>query len=138
MKQASWERKPPSFSSWQQQIMWPKSFRNCKWILKTKSMIANNNFKKLQYVRPWDTCFLENGKTRVAQNLCNLTYLIRQRQKQKKTCSWRFSRNRFVYLNFFRTLFKNVHCQGSSSVRLCISRPLYFEFYSVFQFLLKI
>ena len=29
-------------------------------------------------LRPWNARFLGNGKTRVAQNLCNLSYLIRQ------------------------------------------------------------
>ena len=36
-------------------------------------------------VRPWDARFLGYGKTHVAQNLCNLSYLIRQSQKHQKT-----------------------------------------------------
>ena len=36
-------------------------------------------------VRPWDARFLGNQKTRVAQNSCNLSYLIRQRQGHQKT-----------------------------------------------------
>ena len=36
-------------------------------------------------VRPWDARFLGTGKTCVAQNLCNLSYLIRQRQEIQKT-----------------------------------------------------
>ena len=36
-------------------------------------------------VRPWDARFWGNGKTRVAQNSCNLTYLIKQRQEHQKT-----------------------------------------------------
>ena len=36
-------------------------------------------------VRPWDARFLGNGKTCVARNSCNLSYLIRQRQDHQKT-----------------------------------------------------
>ena len=35
-------------------------------------------------VRPSDARFLGNGNTGVAQNSCNLSYLIGQRQKHKK------------------------------------------------------
>ena len=35
-------------------------------------------------VRPWDARFLGNGKTCVAQNLCNLSYLIRGRKNYQK------------------------------------------------------
>ena len=35
-------------------------------------------------VRHWDEFFGGNGKTRVAQNSCNLSYLIRQRQEHQK------------------------------------------------------
>ena len=59
----------------------------------------------------------------VAQNSCNLSYLIRQRQEHQKMCSLRFSLHKFVHIKFFWTLFKNVHCQGSCSLRWCISRP---------------
>ena len=41
----------------------------------------------------------------------------------KKPCSLWFSLHKFVHLNFFWTLFKNVHCQGPCSLRPCISRP---------------
>ena len=36
-------------------------------------------------VSPWDAHFWGNGKTLVAQNLCNLSYLIRQRQEHQIT-----------------------------------------------------
>ena len=52
-----------------------------------------------------------------------LTYVIRQRQDHQKTFSLRFSLHKFVYLKFFWTLFKNVHCQGPCNLRPCISRP---------------
>ena len=45
--------------------------------------------------------FWGNGKTHVAQNSCNLSYLIRQRQEHKKLCSLRFSLHEFVHLKFF-------------------------------------
>ena len=38
----------------------------------------------LQYLRPWDARFWGNGKSRVAQNSCNLRYLIRRRQEHHK------------------------------------------------------
>ena len=44
--------------------------------------------------------FLGIGKTCVAQKLCNLSYLIRQRHEHKKTCSLWFSLHTFVHLNF--------------------------------------
>ena len=68
--------------------------------------------------------FLGNRKTCLAQNLCNLSYLISQRQEhQKKMCSLMFSLHRFVHHKCFWTLFKNVHCQGRCSLRPCILRP---------------
>ena len=40
---------------------------------------------KKSTVGPWDARFLGNGKTCEAQNSCNLSHLIKQRQKHQKT-----------------------------------------------------
>jgi hypothetical protein len=49
------------------------------------TLVYKFNFQLLSFtVRPWDARFLWNGKTRVAQNSCNLSYLIRQRQENQK------------------------------------------------------
>ena len=42
----------------------------------------------------------------------------------KKPCSLRFSLHKFVHLYSFLTRFKNVHCQGPCSFRLCILKPI--------------
>ena len=77
----------------------------------------------LNYSKALRCTILGNGKTPVAQNSCNLSSLIKQRQEHKKPCSLRFSLHKFVHLKNFWTLFKNVHCQGPCSLRRSISRP---------------
>ena len=54
-------------------------------------------------VRPWDARFLGNGKSRVAQNSCNLSYLIRQRQDhpKKKRAAWGFHYINWCISTFF-------------------------------------
>ena len=58
-----------------------------------------------------------NGKIRVSQNSCNLSYLVRQRQDHQKTVQLKVSLHKFVYLKLFWSLFKNVHCHGPCSLR---------------------
>ena len=81
-----------------------------------KDMYIENNYRKR-------CMFLGEWNNSCSSNSCNLSYLIRQRQQHKKPRSLRFSLHKFVHLNFFWTLFKNVHCQGPCSLRPCISRP---------------
>ena len=54
-------------------------------------------------VRPWDARFLGNGKTRVAQNLCNLSYLIRKKARASKNraANKGFTTNISCISNFF-------------------------------------
>ena len=67
--------------------------------------------------------FLGNGKTRVAQNSCNMSYLIRQMQDHQKTCILRFSLHKSVYLKLFWTQLEKVHLQGPCCLRPYSSRP---------------
>ena len=83
-------------------------------------------FCEITYSRPWDARSLGNGKTCVAQNVCNLSYLIRQRQDHQKNVQlfiFYFSLHKYMHLRFFWILFKNIHCQGPCWLRLCILRP---------------
>ena len=113
------------------------SFKKCfsDVIHKWKSPKTEANlFHLLHTVRPWDARFGGYGKTRVAQNSCNLSYLnkAKARLNIKKLCSLRLALHKFVHLKFFWTLFKNVHCQGPCSLRPCISRP-----YCIFYFVIS-
>jgi hypothetical protein len=96
----------------------------CTWFNKSlwQALFA---FKNWNTVRPWGARFLVNGKTRGAQNLCNLSYLIRQRQDIKQPCCLKFSLYKFVHLKSFLTLFKNEHCQGPCSLRISQRIQLY-------------
>ena len=61
---------------------------------------GNGSFNSENTVRPWDVGFSKKGKTREAQNLFNLSFLIRNRQARswKRLCSLRFSLHKFVHL----------------------------------------
>ena len=73
-------------------------------------------------VRSWDARFLGPRKIRVAQNLCNICYLIRSGQDhQNKTCSSRFSLHKSVYLKMFWTQLETVHLQGPCCLMPCSS-----------------
>ena len=64
--------------------------------------------------------FLGNRKTCLAQNLCNLSYLISQRQEHQRTMQLKV----FTCIsNFFGPYSKIVLCQSPCSLRPCISRP---------------
>ena len=46
----------------------------------------NGSFNSENTVRPWDVGFSKKGKTCVAQNSFNLSFLIRNRQDHQKGC----------------------------------------------------
>ena len=67
-----------------------------------KAAVFSNISRKNSFastVKPWDAHCLGNRKTRVVQNSCNLSYLIRQ--EHQKLCSVIFSLHNFVHLKFF-------------------------------------
>ena len=55
-----------------------------QWKLISLKLKNDFSIKNICTVRPWDARFLGNGKIRVAQNSCNLSYLIRQLQEHEK------------------------------------------------------
>ena len=77
--------------------------------------------------------FFGKGKTHVAQNLCNLSYLICQRQDHKKPCNLRFLLHKSVYLKLFWTQLESVHLQGPSILKPCSLRPYVIRIEMLFQ-----
>ena len=61
----------------------------------------------------WDAGFLRPWKIRVAQNSCNLCYLITWGKDHQKICGSRFSIHKSVHLKMFWTHLETVHLQGS-------------------------
>jgi hypothetical protein len=82
-------------------LFWFSTLEEKQFILVQCAMLTHPHFNCRSTVRPWDARFLGNGKTRVAQKLCKLSYLIRQRQEHQKPCSLSFSLHKFVHLKFF-------------------------------------